>query len=182
MSDEQLTALQNNIMRLMERMDALESNLQQSHQYTSIPTEKTEATVAAEPSSYHRALCRQRVPTISRVGTISPRVSRRFLQIALPELERRRFLAECPRNLTCEYNAPTVNAVQMGSTYKRFGSQLANIQFRLSGITRPSDLSLHEVIQHGSVYYQDAVEFVNVIHGLLAGTASHITQLRVDNM
>lgn len=129
-----------------------------------------------------RSLKARQLGNISQVGTTSPRVSRDFFRSPLPELERRRFLAECPRNLAREYNAPTLNAVQMGSTYKRLDSQLADIQFRLSGITRPLDLFLHEVIQHGSVSCQDAVEFVNVIHGLLADTASHITQLPVDIM
>jgi hypothetical protein len=84
MSDEQLTALQNTNMRTVERMDAFESSLQQSHQSTPTPIEEAEATVAAEPSQAitERSADKEFQP-ISRVGTTSPRISRRFLQFSV---------------------------------------------------------------------------------------------------
>ncbi|CAO3690241.1 unnamed protein product [Umbelopsis vinacea] len=70
----------------------------------------------------------------------------------------------------------------MASNNRRFDSQLSDIQFRLSGITRPLDLFLHQTLQQEQISTSDTIETINVLHALLSDTASHITQLRMDNM
>jgi hypothetical protein len=80
------------------------------------------------------------------------------------------------------YQPPVLNQVDVSTTAKRTDAQLADIQFRLSGITRPLDLLLHQSIVKGPPTQEDVVEFVNSIHELLSDTASHITQIRIDNM
>jgi len=111
-----------------------------------------------------------------------PSYTKDFFRNPLPEVERRRFLAECPRNVERDYTPPAINSITVSQGTKRFDSQLSDIQFRLSGITRPLDYFLHKVLQTGSVTPQDATELVNVVHELLMDSASHITQLRIDNM
>ncbi|KAH8552139.1 hypothetical protein BGW37DRAFT_424810 [Umbelopsis sp. PMI_123] len=97
-----------------------------------------------------------------------------FFRSLLPEVERRRFLGDCPRNVDRNYTPPPVNTINLDQAAKCFDTQFSDVQFRLSGITRPLDFFLHKIIQ--------AVEFVNVVHTLLEDAASHITQLRIDNM
>ncbi|KAI8137633.1 hypothetical protein BJV82DRAFT_492092, partial [Fennellomyces sp. T-0311] len=101
----------------------------------------------------------------------------------LPEVERRRFLAECPRNVARNYLPPARNNVPVNRLARRTDQQLYDIQFRLSGITRPLDNFLHQTLQGpGAISRQDAIDLVTVVHALLADTASHITQIRTDNM
>jgi hypothetical protein len=111
-----------------------------------------------------------------------PGMSKDFFRNQLPEMERRRYLAQCPRNLARDYQPPALNQVQVSQSAKRTDTQLADIQFRLSGITRPLDFYLHQSLQHGPLPKEDAIEFVNAVHELLSDTASYITQLRIDNM
>lgn len=59
---------------------------------------------------------------------------------------------------------------------------MADIQYRLSGITRPLDFFLHKTLQRGAPSQQEVIDFINVVHELLVDTASYVTQLRIDNM
>ncbi|KAI8136445.1 hypothetical protein BJV82DRAFT_527686 [Fennellomyces sp. T-0311] len=111
-----------------------------------------------------------------------PGVEKDFFRTPLPEVEHRRFLAICPRNVDREYTPPHLNHVDVNPTAKRFDNQLSDIQFRLSGITRPIDQLVHAVIRDDHVSKHDTLEFANVVHELLLDTASHITQLHIDNM
>jgi hypothetical protein len=100
-----------------------------------------------------------------------------FFRNPLPEAERRRDLAQCPRNMERDYQQPVLNQLSVCQSAKRTDAQLADIQFRWSGITRPMDHLLHQSIAKGPPTLEDVVEFVNTIHELLYDTASHITQL-----
>ncbi|KAI9285773.1 hypothetical protein BC943DRAFT_337056 [Umbelopsis sp. AD052] len=77
---------------------------------------------------------------------------------------------------------PPLNAVAMGHASKRYDTRLSDIQYRLSGLTRPMDFFLHKVLTQKSVTVDEAVDFINVMHELLIDTASHVTQLHIDNM
>lgn len=74
-----------------------------------------------------------------------------FFRSLLPEVERRRFLADCPRNVDWNYIPPLVNTINLDQSANRYNSQLSDIQFRLSGITRPLESFLHRILQTGSV-------------------------------
>lgn len=111
-----------------------------------------------------------------------PGMARDFFRNPLPERERRRYLAQCPRNMEREYSPPVLNQVHVSQSTKRTDAQLADIQFRLSGLTRPVDYFLHMALQQTSPSKDDFIDFANAIHELLSDTASHITQMRIDNM
>ena len=111
-----------------------------------------------------------------------PSTQKDFFRSPLPEVERRRFLADCPRNVDREYLAPVLNNVNVHPNAKRQDHQLADIQFRLSGITRPIDQFVHHLICNNGTSREHALDFANVVHELLVDTASYITQLRIDNM
>lgn len=111
-----------------------------------------------------------------------PGMAKDFFRNPLPEQERRRYLAQCPRNMEREYSPPVLNHVQVSQATKRTDAQLADIQFRLSSLTRPGDYFLHMALQQTSPSKDDFIDFANAIHELLSDTASHITQIRIDNM
>ncbi|KAI8145295.1 hypothetical protein BJV82DRAFT_491944, partial [Fennellomyces sp. T-0311] len=100
----------------------------------------------------------------------------------LPEMDRRRFLAECPRNVERTYTAPPLNNIPMGTSAKRTDTQFMDLQYRLSGITRPIDYFIHRVIRDDGVTADSAIEFANVMLELLLDTALQITQIRMDNI
>ncbi|CEP14853.1 hypothetical protein [Parasitella parasitica] len=66
-----------------------------------------------------------------------------------------------------------------GNATKRLDQQLSNVQFRLSGVTRPIDSFLYDIFRNQSetVPAQLAV----CVHEMLSDVASHISQLRSDN-
>jgi hypothetical protein len=175
MSDESLPSpskLMATMASMTERMAQLEERLQQTSMDTSPPQDQfvVEHSPETELSTYpefHQAM---------------PGFQQDFFRSLLPEVERRRFLADCPRNVDRDYTPPPVNTINLDQSAKRYDTQLSDIQFRLSGITRPLDFFLHKIIQAGSVQIHEAIEFVNVVHTLLADSASHITQLRIENM
>jgi len=162
------------LSHLVDRIASLESRLDNSS--------PMEATTHVPDSAITDRLPDQEFHPYPRFIEALPGFRKDFFRNPLPEVERRRFLAECPRNVDREYTPPVLNSINVGQVTKRFDSQLADIQFRLSSITRPLDLFLHKVLQNGSVSQTDATEFINVVHELLLDSASHITQLRVDNM
>ena len=157
---------------MAERMAQMEERLRQNSMDTSVPEDQfvVERSPETEFSTYpefHQAM---------------PGFQQDFFRSLFPEVERRSFLGDCPRNVDRNYTPPPVNTINLDQAAKRFDTQLSDVQFRLSGITRPLDFFLHKIIQAGSVQTFEAVEFVNVVHTLLADAASHITQLRIDNM
>lgn len=105
-----------------------------------------------------------------------------FFWSPLLEIERRRFLSECSRSSESHYNPPPINSNSVYQTTKRFDAQLADIQFRLSGITRLIDWFLHNTLRNNSVSPQECHRLRQCLHELLLDSASHITHLRIDNM
>ncbi|KAF7732071.1 hypothetical protein EC973_006326 [Apophysomyces ossiformis] len=77
----------------------------------------------------------------------------------LPQVERRRFLSNCPRNVAREYHPPTLNNVNISPAARRMDHQLSEIQFRLSGLTRPLDYFLHKTLPNFAGYWVCAVSF-----------------------
>jgi hypothetical protein len=106
---------------------------------------------------------------------------------ALPNFENDIFKIPCQRwmstfsclnalqNVGREYTPPPINSVNTNQAAKRYDSQMADIQFHLSGITGPLDSFLHEVLRNGAVSSSEPIELINVIHELLLDSASHIT-------
>ncbi|KAI8575727.1 hypothetical protein K450DRAFT_260183 [Umbelopsis ramanniana AG] len=111
-----------------------------------------------------------------------PSMQKDFFRSPLPDMDRRRFLADCPRNLLRNYQPPPVNSVNMGSLSRKFDTQMADVQYRLSGLTRPLDYFLHRALQQVSTPQDDIIDFVNAMHELIMDTASQITQTRIDNL
>ncbi|KAI8136746.1 hypothetical protein BJV82DRAFT_584278 [Fennellomyces sp. T-0311] len=60
--------------------------------------------------------------------------------------------------------------------------QLRAIQCRLSGITRPIGLFVHDVLRTDQVSVSTALGFANTIHALTYDMASVVTQTRTDNI
>lgn len=49
-----------------------------------------------------------------------------------------------------------------GIANKRFDSQLSDVQFRLSGITRPIDHFIHQLLQDSKISMADALDFTRI--------------------
>lgn len=111
-----------------------------------------------------------------------PSLAKDFFRSPLPDMDRRRFLVDCPRNLLRNYQPPPVNSVNMGTMSRKFDTQLSDIQYRLSSLTRPLDCFLHRALQQESTSQEDVIDFVNAMHKLIMDTASSITQTRIDNL
>jgi hypothetical protein len=62
--------------------------------------------------------------------------------------------------LLCYPNQP--NQINVDLANKRFDSQLSDVQFRLSGITRPIDHFIHQLLQDGNVSMADALDFTRI--------------------
>ncbi|CAO3689094.1 unnamed protein product [Rhizopus microsporus] len=114
-----------------------------------------------------------------------PYIQKGFFKRPLPETDRRRFLFECPKNSLRNYDPPKLNKVCLSSTAKQHYTQLYNIQYRLSGITRPLDWYTYQLL-HGNwdlpILQQQSLDMVLAIHELLSDLASHITTRRTDSM
>ncbi|PVU99542.1 hypothetical protein BB559_000621 [Furculomyces boomerangus] len=112
-----------------------------------------------------------------------PSIKEDFFKLSLTDIQKRRFLATCPRNKDMEYDPPILNEVRLSYNSRRMGSQLVDIQYRLSGITRPIDFFTHNLIQNErKINFEETKDFVRIMQILLADIASHITQIRVENM
>ncbi|CEG81014.1 hypothetical protein RMATCC62417_15264 [Rhizopus microsporus] len=68
-----------------------------------------------------------------------PLIEEYFFRRPLPDTECRRFLFECPKNTIRSYDPPELNKVNLSGPARRFDIQLHDIQYRLSGLTRPID-------------------------------------------
>ena len=111
-----------------------------------------------------------------------PSMTKDFFRNPLPETDRKRYLSQCPRNVERNYQPPVLNQISVSNAAKRIDSQLSDIQYRLSGITRPLDFLLHKTLTAGPPSQEDVIHFVQSLHELLSDTASHMTQIRIDNM
>jgi hypothetical protein len=91
-----------------------------------------------------------------------PSFKKDFFRNPLPEMERRRVLCECPRNVGREYTPTPINSANTNQTEKRYGSQLVDVQFRLSGTTQPLDSFLHKILRNGAVSSSEAMELLTL--------------------
>ncbi|KAG2187196.1 hypothetical protein INT44_004868 [Umbelopsis vinacea] len=162
------------IERLAARLDLLERGSGEQSSMDTTPTGIDDAIQERTPD-------RDFLP-YTRFREALPSLQKDFFRSQMPEADRRKFLSECPRNLERIYQPPPLNSVAMGHASKRYDAQLSDVQYRLSGLTRPMDFFLHRVLTQESVTVDEAVDFINVMHELLMDTASHVTQLRIDNM
>ncbi|OMH84369.1 hypothetical protein AX774_g2108, partial [Zancudomyces culisetae] len=106
-----------------------------------------------------------------------------FFKSQLSETDRRTFYASCPRNEGMEYTPPSLPDMGQSQSARRQDAVLYDLQYKLSGITRPIDYFIHQCIQgDGAVSRKDAVDFANNIRDLVSDVASTITQQRIDYM
>ncbi|PVU93199.1 hypothetical protein BB559_003388 [Furculomyces boomerangus] len=104
-----------------------------------------------------------------------------FFKSALTDIQQRRFLASCPRNEDMDYDPPVLNNLGVSFSAKKMDNQLLDIQYRISGITRPIDFFTQKIIQNdGQMDFQETKDFVKIIRILLPDVASHITQIRKE--
>ncbi|CEP07404.1 hypothetical protein [Parasitella parasitica] len=169
MSNEDVAVL---IQRLAQ-LEAAVQQKQQQHQHQQPPPVDPHLkarTVAMDLTSY---------PEFYQV---LPGAQDDFFRSPLSEKERRAFLQACPSNTSRQYQAPTLQTTNVGAFTKRHDDQLAAIQYRLSGLTRPIDLMAHNLAQQRPLNSHDATSFLRTMHSLISDVASHITQLRIDNV
>ncbi|KAI9300167.1 hypothetical protein BJ944DRAFT_149490, partial [Cunninghamella echinulata] len=97
----------------------------------------------------------------------------------------RRYLFDCPKNSIRNYDPPKINKVNLPNKDKQHDTTLHNIQYRLSGLTRPIDWFAYRLLHYKwdqETQTQQTLDFVEAMHELLSDMASHITSLRTDNM
>ncbi|OMH78415.1 hypothetical protein AX774_g8197 [Zancudomyces culisetae] len=86
-----------------------------------------------------------------------------FFKSQLSETDRRTFYASCPRNEGMEYTPPSLPDMGQSQSARRQDAALYDLQYKLSGITRPIDNFIHQCIQgDGAVSRKDAVDFANI--------------------
>ncbi|OMJ13875.1 hypothetical protein AYI70_g8244, partial [Smittium culicis] len=72
-----------------------------------------------------------------------PGISQDFFKSPITDSERRKFLECCPRNTGMVYDPPSLNEMGLSSEFKKEDSKLQDIQYRISGLTRPIDYFVH---------------------------------------
>ncbi|KAG2225102.1 hypothetical protein INT45_011784 [Circinella minor] len=110
-----------------------------------------------------------------------PGMEKDFFRNPMDDDTRCSFLHECPRNTGRQYTAPPVNrGLGLSTKTQQFDRHLRLVQYRLSGITRPIDLFVHDTIRTQQVDVTTALRFANSIHMLLSDAASFITNIRSE--
>ncbi|ORY91031.1 hypothetical protein BCR43DRAFT_413979, partial [Syncephalastrum racemosum] len=104
----------------------------------------------------------------------------------LDDSDRRKFLFDCPKNSVCQYEPPTLNRLpSMGEAARKADQQLRDVQYRLSGLTRPLDWFAYQST-HGhwdpEQFRAHTQSLVRNTRALLADVASYITDLRVAGL
>ncbi|CAO3601306.1 unnamed protein product [Absidia cylindrospora] len=161
---------------LLQRLETLEASIQQSsspHPFDNDP----HVTVRAPGADF--------TPP-QEVLDLLPSMTGDFFRSPLDDNDRRRFLFECPKNSLRNYTPPEPMRVATSSVAKATDQQLYDLQYRISGLTRPLDWFLHKVATgqyHDKETLQDyTLDFISSTHALLADLASHITDLRTANL
>ncbi|OMH81245.1 hypothetical protein AX774_g5304 [Zancudomyces culisetae] len=72
----------------------------------------------------------------------------------LSDTKRKEFLGFCPRNEAIEYTLPFLTETGLNQSAKKVDSTLYDLQYMLSGITRPIDYVIHQVIESREVVDQ----------------------------
>lgn len=157
---------------LLQRITSMEQSLQSS------------PLVNQDPNVVIRAPGSDFTPTENMLEH-HPYLQQDFFKRPLDENARRRFLFDCPKNSLRNYDPPKLNKVHLNASSKQMDAQLSNIQYRLSGITRPLDWFTYQ-LHHGEWTQEQlkkqSMDLTHAIHELLSDLASHITTLRTDNM
>lgn len=157
---------------LLQRISTLEQRLQESPLLNSDPN----VTVRTPGADF--------TPTAAMLAEFTY-IEEDFFNRPLQESDRRRFLFDCPKNSLREYDPPKLNKVNLNPPYKQVDSTLYNLQYRISGLTRPLDWFSYQML-HGNwdhdTLKQQAHDFTFAMHELLSDLASHITTLRTENM
>ncbi|OMJ18834.1 hypothetical protein AYI69_g6860 [Smittium culicis] len=111
-----------------------------------------------------------------------PGISQDFLRLPITDSERIKFLGCCPRNTGMVYDPPSLNGMGLSSEFKKEDSKLQDIQYRISGITRPIDYFVQNLLQdQSSLNTAIAIEFSGLIKILLSDLASQISQVKMDS-
>ncbi|ORY90601.1 hypothetical protein BCR43DRAFT_447738 [Syncephalastrum racemosum] len=109
-----------------------------------------------------------------------------FFRSKLDDNERRKFLFDCPKNAVRQYEPPTLNRVpSMGDAARKADQQLRDVQYRLSGLTRPLDWYAYQSTHSNwdaNQLLAYSQSLVRNMAALLADVASHITDLRVAGL
>lgn len=114
-----------------------------------------------------------------------PYITEDFFKRLLDENQLRRYLFERPKNTLRQYDPPKLNNVQLSPSAKLVDIQLAHIQYRLSGITRPLDRLTYRLLQGNwdlPTLQQQSRDIVVAMYEHLSDIASHITTLRTQNV
>jgi hypothetical protein len=116
-----------------------------------------------------------------------PHMTEDFFKRTLDDIDRRRFLLNCPKNTLRQYTPPETLKVHTSNEAKATDNQLHEIQYRLSGITRPIDWYVYQLIAQPlhddpEANFQRSLDFAISIHELLSDLASHVTELRTANL
>ncbi|KAL9536717.1 hypothetical protein MBANPS3_012424 [Mucor bainieri] len=164
---------EHDVAALIQRLAQLEAAVQQQQQQQSSP--------ATDPYLTTR-LAAQDLTPYPEFYNVLPGAQDDFFRSPLSEKERRAFLHACPTNTDRQYQPPTLQTTSVGAFTKRHDEQLTTIQYRLSGLTRPLDLMAHNLAQQRPLNSHDATSFLRTMHSLISDVASHITQLRIDNV
>ncbi|OMJ16083.1 hypothetical protein AYI69_g7969 [Smittium culicis] len=76
---------------------------------------------------------------------------------------------------------PSLNEMGLSSELKKEDSKIHDIQYRISGLTRPIDYLVHNLLQDpNSLNTANAIYFSGLMRTLLSDLASQVTQLRMD--
>ncbi|PVU90989.1 hypothetical protein BB561_004615 [Smittium simulii] len=111
-----------------------------------------------------------------------PSITNDFFRSPITDMERRRFLGTCPRNIGMVYDPPILNEIGLSADFKKGDNRLYDIQYKLSGLTRPIDYFVHSTIQDPRALTPDtAIEFANLMQMLLSDLATHVTQMQMDD-
>ncbi|ORZ04502.1 hypothetical protein BCR42DRAFT_314200, partial [Absidia repens] len=105
----------------------------------------------------------------------------------LDDIDRRRFLLNCPKNTLRQYTPPEALKIHTSNEAKATDNQLHEIQYRLSGITRPIDWYIYQLIKQPlhedpEANFHRSLDFAIAIHELLSDLASHVTEVRTANL
>jgi hypothetical protein len=115
-----------------------------------------------------------------------PDMEANFFRAPLEDTDRKRFLFDCPKNSVRNYDPPELNRINNYPQHATLtDKQLYDIQYRLSGITRPIDWFTYQLVEKKETdideLRQQSMEFAISIHSLLSDLASHVTELRSAN-
>ncbi|KAG2228889.1 hypothetical protein INT48_007054 [Thamnidium elegans] len=153
---------------LARQLDEIRQQLQQQSQPTpTVTPSHMEADDDYDPQIIERSVASDLIPTEQ-------------LQRALPGMADD-FFAHLWTNLI----ESVLNlAENVGRFTKHHDGQLSEIQRCLAATTCPMDKFLHESLRSNapSIPIEEVIYFMNTMHTLVSDTASHITQLRMDNV